>query len=252
MGGAAARSLIVTGSGRGIGAATARLAARRGWAVCVNYRERAETAEGVVAEIIAQGGKAIAVRADTSDEAAVISMFEQTAAELGPVAGLVNNVGIPGRIGRVEDLDLAMLRRVLEINVVGSFLCAREAVRRMSTRHGGEGGAIVNLSSMGAETGSPGELVHYAAAKGAIESFTRGLAREVAMEGIRVNAVSPGLIETEIHAEAGDADRLVRYATRMPMARAGRPEEVAEAIIWFLSDAASYVTATILPVAGGR
>jgi NAD(P)-dependent dehydrogenase (short-subunit alcohol dehydrogenase family) len=247
-----AGSLIVTGSGRGIGAATARLAARHGWAVCVNYRERADTARAVVAEIAAGGGRAVAIRADTTDETAVKGMFEETAQELGPVRGLVNNVGIPGRIGRVEDIDPAMLRRVLDVNVVGSFLCAREAVRRMSTRHGGKGGAIVNLSSMGAETGSPGELVHYAAAKGAIESFTRGLAREVATEGIRVNAVSPGLIETGIHAEAGDAGRLSRYATRMPMERAGRPEEVAEAIVWFLSGAASYVTATILPVAGGR
>jgi NAD(P)-dependent dehydrogenase (short-subunit alcohol dehydrogenase family) len=247
-----AASLIVTGSGRGIGAATARLAAGRGWAVCVNYRERADSAEAQVAAIAADGGRAIAVRADTSDEAAVAAMFDRAAAELGPVRGLVNNVGIPGRIGRVEDLDMAMFRRVLEVNVIGTAICAREAVRRMSTRHGGPGGAIVNLSSMGAETGSPGELVHYAAAKGAVESFTRGLAREVATEGIRVNAVSPGLIDTEIHAEAGDAERVARYATRMPMARVGRPEEVAEAILWFLSDAASYVTATILPVAGGR
>lgn len=245
-------TLIVTGSGRGIGAATARLAAGRGWPVCVNYRERADSAEALVAAIAAGGGRAIAVRADTSDEASVAAMFDRAAAELGPVRGLVNNVGIPGRIGRVEDLDMAMFRRVLEVNVIGTAICAREAVRRMSTRHGGPGGAIVNLSSMGAETGSPGELVHYAAAKGAVESFTRGLAREVATEGIRVNAVSPGLIDTEIHAEAGDAERVARYASRMPMARVGRPEEVAEAILWFLSDAASYVTATILPVAGGR
>jgi NAD(P)-dependent dehydrogenase (short-subunit alcohol dehydrogenase family) len=245
-------SLIVTGSGRGIGAATARLAAGRGWAVCVNYRERADSAEALVADIRAAGGRAIAVRADTADEAAVAALFDRTAAELGPVRGLVNNVGIPGRIGRVEDLDMAMFRRVLEVNVIGTAICAREAVRRMSTRRGGPGGAIVNLSSMGAETGSPGELVHYAAAKGAVESFTRGLAREVATEGIRVNAVSPGLIDTEIHAEAGDADRVARYATRMPMARVGRPDEVAEAILWFLSEASSYVTATILPVAGGR
>jgi NAD(P)-dependent dehydrogenase (short-subunit alcohol dehydrogenase family) len=245
-------SLIVTGGGRGIGRATARLAAGRRWAVCVNYRERADSAEALVAEITAAGGRAIAVRADNVDEAAVAAMFDRTAAELGPVRGLVNNVGIPGRIGRVEDLDMAMFRRVLEVNVIGTAICAREAVRRMSTRHGGSGGVIVNLSSMGAETGSPGELVHYAAAKGAVESFTRGLAREVATEGIRVNAVSPGLIDTEIHAEAGDADRVARYATRMPMARVGRPDEVAEAILWFLSEAASYVTATILPVAGGR
>lgn len=245
-------TLIVTGSGRGIGAATARLAAQAGYPVCVNYRSKSESAEALVEAIKAEGGKAIAFKADTTDSDAVSKMFQTAADQLGPVSYLVNNVGIPGKIGRVEDLDMDMLRRVLEVNIVGTMICCKEAVRRMSTKHGGSGGAIVNLSSMGAETGSPGELVHYAAAKGGVESLTRGLAREVAQEGIRVNAVSPGLIATEIHAEAGDGDRVERYASRMPMARAGQPNEVAEAILWMLSDNASYVTATILPVAGGR
>ncbi len=247
-----AGTLIVTGSGRGIGASTAKLAAQAGYPVCVNYRSKSESAEAVVAEIKAAGGQAIAVQADTTDADAVANMFATAAAELGPVRYLVNNVGIPGRIGRVEDLDMDMLRRVLDVNIVGTMICCKEAVCAMSTKHGGTGGAIVNLSSMGAETGSPGELVHYAAAKGGVESLTRGLAREVAKEGIRVNAISPGLIATEIHAEAGDGDRVERYASRMPMARVGQPNEVAEAILWMLSDAASYVTATILPVAGGR
>jgi NAD(P)-dependent dehydrogenase (short-subunit alcohol dehydrogenase family) len=245
-------TVIITGSGRGIGAAAAILAARRGYAVCVNYRERAETADRVVAAIRTCGGKASAVAAENCVEADVRRLFDTAERELGPVRALVNNAGVPGRIGRVEDLELDTLRRVLDVNVVGTVLCAREAVRRMSTKRGGSGGAIVNVSSMASRTGSPGELVHYAAAKAAVETFNFGLAAEVASEGIRVNCVSAGLIETEIHAEAGDADRLRRYATRMPMARAGRPEEVAAAIVWLLSDEASYVTGATLPVAGGR
>jgi len=244
--------LIVTGGSRGIGAATAKLAGQRGYAVCVNYRSDDASAAAVVTAITADGGRAIAHRAANHDEAAVVAMFERVAEELGPPTHLVNNAGIPGRIGRVEALDLAMLRDVLEVNVVGTALCAREAVRRMSTAHGGRGGAIVNVSSLAAVTGSPNELVHNAAAKGAVESFTLGLAREVAQEGIRVNAVSLGLMATEIHAEAGDGERLQRYAGRMPMARAGQPEEAAEAILWLLSDTASYTTAAILPVSGGR
>jgi NAD(P)-dependent dehydrogenase (short-subunit alcohol dehydrogenase family) len=242
-------TLIITGSGRGIGAATAIRAAERGYAVCVNYRERREPAEAVVATIKQTGGTAIAVAAENCVEANVEHLFATAEHELGPVRALVNNAGVPGR---VEDLQLETLRRVLDVNVIGTMLCARAAVRRMSTKHGGSGGAIINVSSMASRTGSPGELVHYAAAKAAVETFNYGLAAEVAAEGIRVNCVAAGLIETEIHAEAGDADRLRRYATRMPMARAGKPEEVAAAILWLLSDEASYITGATLPVAGGR
>jgi NAD(P)-dependent dehydrogenase (short-subunit alcohol dehydrogenase family) len=245
-------TLIITGSGRGIGAATAIRAAERGYAVCVNYRERREPAEAVVAAIKQTGGTAIAVAAENCVETDVERLFATAERELGPVRALVNNAGVPGRIGRVEDLQLETLRRVLDVNVIGTVLCARAAVRRLSTKHGGSGGAIINVSSMASRTGSPGELVHYAAAKAAVETFNYGLAAEVAAEGIRVNCVSAGLIETEIHAEAGDADRLCRYATRMPMARAGKPEEVAAAILWLLSDEASYITGATLPVAGGR
>jgi len=245
-------TLIITGSGRGIGAATAIRAAERGYAVCVNYRERRGPAEAVVAAIKQSGGSAIAVAAENCVEADVERLFATAERELGPVRALVNNAGVPGRIGRVEDLQLETLRRVLDVNVIGTMLCARAAVRRLSTKRGGSGGGIVNVSSMASRTGSPGELVHYATAKAAVETFNYGLAAEVAAEGIRVNCVSAGLIETEIHAEAGDADRLRRYATRMPMARAGKPEEVAAAILWLLSDEASYVTGATLPVAGGR
>jgi NAD(P)-dependent dehydrogenase (short-subunit alcohol dehydrogenase family) len=245
-------SIIITGSGRGIGAATAVLAAQRGYAVCVNYRERRESADAVVATIRKSGGKACAVAAENCVETDVARLFDAAERELGPVRALVNNAGVPGRIGRVENLELDTLRRVLDVNVIGTVLCAREAVRRMSTRRGGSGGAIVNVSSMASRTGSPGELVHYAAAKAAVETFNYGLAAEVAAEGIRVNCVSAGLIATDIHAEAGDAERLHRYATRMPMARAGRPDEVAAVIVWLLSDEASYITGATLPVAGGR
>ena len=244
--------VLITGSGRGIGAATARLAAKRGYAVGVNYVADESSANRVVEDIRAAGGRALAVRADTSDEGDVQRLFEEVQARLGRLTALVNNAGVPGHIGRVEDLPLATLKRVFEVNVYGAFLCAREAIRAMSTRKGGAGGAIVNVSSMAAKTGSPGELVHYAAAKGALETFNYGLAAEVAQEGIRVNCVSCGLIETGIHAEAGDAERLQRYATRMPMGRAGKPEEVAAAILWLLSPEASYATGATLAVAGGR
>lgn len=245
-------TLIITGAGRGIGAATARLAARRGHRVCVNYVSQEAAAQAVVAAIRADGGQAVAVRADVSDPAQVETLFEQAAAAFGPVTHLVNNAGVPGRIGRVEALDPAVLRRTFEVNVYASFYCAQAFVRRASTKHGGRGGAIVNVSSMASRTGSPGELVHYAAAKAALEAFNYGFASEVAAEGIRVNAVACGLIQTDIHAEAGDASRLERYATRMPMQRAGQPLEVAQAIVWLLSGEASYITGAVLPVAGGR
>jgi NAD(P)-dependent dehydrogenase (short-subunit alcohol dehydrogenase family) len=245
-------TLLITGAGRGIGAATARTAAKAGYRVCVNYASNATAAAEVVQSIRAAGGVAASVRADVADRNEVERLFDETEYTLGPITHLVNNAGVPGRIGRVEDLESGVLRRTFDVNVFAAIYCAQAFVRRASTRHGGRGGAMVNVSSMASRTGSPGELVHYAAAKAALETFNYGLAAEVAAEGIRVNAVSCGLIETGIHAEAGDAGRLQRYATRMPMQRAGKPEEVAEAIVWLLSEAASYVTGAVLPVAGGR
>jgi NAD(P)-dependent dehydrogenase (short-subunit alcohol dehydrogenase family) len=247
-----APSIIITGSSRGIGAATALLAARRGWSVGVNYASNREAADAVVAGIRAEGGRAVAVQADNSRRDDVERLFDHVTQELGPVGALVNNAGVPGRICRVEQLSEATLRRTLDVNVVGAFLCAQAFLRRASTRHGGSGGAIVNVSSMAARTGSPGELVHYAAAKAALEAFNYGLAAEVAQDGIRVNAVSLGLFATDIHATAGDADRLQRYAARMPMGRPGQPLEAAQAIVWLLSQEASYITGATLPVAGGR
>ncbi|MGK9231491.1 SDR family oxidoreductase [Inquilinus limosus] len=237
--------LIVTGGGRGIGAAVARRTARDGWAVCVNYRADAAAAEAVVAEIAAAGGRAVAVPADVSREDEIRTLFDRAEAVFGPVQGLVNNAGITGRNGVLADLEAETLRRVVDVNLVGPILCAREAVRRF--RAAGTKGAIVSLSSIAAQTGSPGEYVHYAATKGAIESFTIGLGRELAAEGIRVNAVSPGMIRTEIHAPG----RLERVTARIPAGRPGEPEEIAEAVAWLLSDAARYATATVLKVAGG-
>ncbi len=240
--------MIVTGAGRGIGAATARLGAERGYAVAINYRGSKEQAEALAAEIAAGGGRAIAVQGDVAKEADAVRLFETVDNVLGPVTALVNNAGITGPTRRVADIDYETLRSVLDINVIGSFLCAREAVRRMSTARGGGGGAIVNISSRASEIGGGGEFVIYGASKGAIDTFTVGLAREVAAEGIRVNAVNPGLIDTEIH----EGDRLARIAPSVPMARAGTAEEVAEAVLWLLSDAASYVTGAFIHVSGGR
>lgn len=245
-------TLIVTGASRGIGAATAICAAQRGYAVCVNYAERGDRAEAVVATIRLAGGTAAAIRADVSDERAVVALFDESIAQLGPLVGLVNNAGITGPLGPLASAETATIRRVLDINLLGTILCAREAVRRMSTETGGAGGAIVNVSSRAAQYGSPGDYVHYAASKAAVETITTGLAREVAGVGIRVNCVSCGFMDTEMHAATGDAGRLQRHAAQVPMHRAGRPEEAAAAILWLLSDEASYSTGAIIAVSGGR
>jgi len=244
-------TLVVTGGGRGIGAATARLAARHGYAVCVNYVRDAKAAATVVADIEAAGGRALAVQGDVAAEADVVRLFE-SAQRLGPVTGLVNNAGILEVQGRLEDMSADRLARVFATNITGSFLCAREAVRRMSTRHGGRGGAIVNVSSMAARLGAPGEYIDYAAAKGAIDTLTIGLARELAEEGIRVNAVRPGVIRTDIHSSGGEPGRVDRVKSLIPMKRGGEPEEVARAILWLLSDDSSYSTGTFIDVSGGR
>ena len=244
--------MVVTGGSRGIGAATALMGALRGYAVCVNYTSNARAAASVVERIDALGGRAMAVQADVASESDVVRLFETVDRELGRVSALVNNAGILGLQMRVEQMDAARLSRVLATNVTGSFICAREAIRRMSTRHGGSGGAIVNVSSMGARLGSPGEYVDYAASKGAIDTFTVGLARELATEGIRVNAVRPGIIDTDIHASGGMPDRVERMKEFVPMKRGGTADEVAESILWLLSDAAAYVTGAIVDVSGGR
>lgn len=242
-----AKVMIVTGGGRGIGAATARLAAKQGYAVCVNYARDRASAEAVAKEI---GG--IAVRADVAVESQVVSLFEESDRRLGKVAVLVNNAGIVDKSARVDELTAERIERMFAVNVTGSFLCAREAVKRMSTRHGGKGGSIVNLSSAAARIGSPGMYVDYAAAKGAIDVFTLGLSKEVGPEGIRVNAIRPGVIHTDIHASGGDPGRADRIGAAAPLGRAGEPEEIARAILWLASDEASYVTGAILDVAGGR
>jgi NAD(P)-dependent dehydrogenase (short-subunit alcohol dehydrogenase family) len=245
-------TLLVTGASRGIGAATARLAAARGWAVCVNYRQDRGAAEAVVADIETGGGRAVAVAADVGSEADVVRLFEACDRELGPVTALVNNAAILETQMRVDQMDAARLHRVFAANVIGTLLCSREAIRRMSTRHGGPGGAIVNVSSVAARLGSPGEYVDYAATKGAVDTATLGLAREVAGEGIRVNAVRPGFIYTDIHASGGEPERVDRVKTTIPMQRGGSVDEVAYAILWLLSDEASFTTGAILDVGGGK
>ena len=244
--------IIVTGGSRGIGAATAQIAAARGYAVCITYRERKDAADEVVDAILLAGGQAIAVAADVAQEEQVVQLFETVDRELGRVTALVNSAGILERQMRVQDMDAGRINRIFATNVTGSFLCAREAIRRMSTLRGGAGGAIVNLSSAAARIGSPGEYVDYAASKGAIDSFTLGLSKEVAHEGIRVNAVRPGVIHTDIHASGGEPGRVERVKESIPMQRGGQVDEVALAIMWLLSDEASYTTGALLDVAGGR
>lgn len=244
--------VLITGSGRGIGAATALLAAKKGWAVCVNYVAKADRAEKVVAEIRQGGGKAIAVQADTAKEEDVKRLFEACDAGLGRLTALVNNAGITGRAGRLESFDAATMRRVLDVSVVGTMLCTQEAVKRMSTKSGGQGGAIVNVSSVAAQLGGANQWIPYAAAKGAVNSITIGAAKEFAAEGIRVNAIMPGLIQTEIHAEAGVGDRLAKVIPQVPMGRIGTAEECAQAILWLMSGEAAYMVGTNLLISGGR
>jgi len=244
--------MLITGASRGIGAATARLAAHRGYALCLNYHQRADAANAVLEQVRGLGVTAIAVQADVADETQVLHMFEAIDREFGRLDVLVNNAGMLEQQMRLEQMDAARWTRVLGGNVIGSFLCAREAIKRMSTRHGGRGGAIVNLSSVAARLGAPGEYIDYAAAKGAIDSMTLGLAKEVASEGIRVNAVRPGVIHTDIHAAGGEPDRVERVKASVPMGRGGQAEEIAEAILWLASEQASYTSGALLDVAGGR
>lgn len=244
--------ILVTGGSRGIGAATCRLAAERGYAVCVNYRSNRAAADAVVGEIERRGGRAVAAQGDVSSEADVVRLFQTVDATLGPLTALVNNAGIIDQQTRVEEIDAARVTRLFATNVTGAFVCAREAVRRMSTAKGGAGGAIVNVSSRAAQLGSPGEYVDYAASKAALDALTIGLAKEVAREGIRVNGVRAGIIATEIHATGGEPGRVARLGPQLPMGRGGEAIEVARAILWLLSDEASYTTGSFVDVAGGR
>jgi len=246
------RILVITGGDRGIGAATARLAADQGYAVCINYRKDKKSADALVEEIKADGGHAIAVGADVSLESDVENLFSVVDKQLGSITALVNNAGILERQIRVEDVDAARLNRIFAVNVIGSFLCARAAVKRMSIKHGGRGGAIVNVSSAASRLGAAGEYVDYASSKGAIDTMTIGLSREVAGEGIRVNAVRPGFIYTDMHASGGEPGRVDRIKDSLPMKRGGQPAEVANAILWLLSGEASYTTGTFIDLAGGK
>ncbi len=246
------RVLLVTGASRGIGAATVRLAATRGYDVAINYTSNAKAAEAVVADAERAGARAVAIQADVAQEADVERLFAETERRLGPLWGLVNNAGIVGRASRLDAADAATIKSVIDLNVLGAFLCARAAVRRLSTKNGGQGGVIVNISSGAATLGSPNEFIWYAASKAAVDTLTIGLSREVAREGIRVNSVAPGLVDTDIHDMTGVPDRVAAMRPNIPLGRAGTPEEIAETILFLLSDAASYVTGAVLRVAGGR
>jgi NAD(P)-dependent dehydrogenase (short-subunit alcohol dehydrogenase family) len=245
-------TVLVTGASGGIGAEVARLASGRGLPVAVHYLHNKKAAEALVAKIISAGGRAFAIQADIGREQDVVRLFDAAARELGPVTGLVNSAGVVGGLTRVENVSAAALEEVFRVNVIGTILCCREAVRRMSTAHGGSSGSIVNVSSIASRIGGAGEWVHYAASKGAVDSFTLGLAREVAAEGIRVNAVSPGIVATDLHAKSGAPERLERLAPGIPMKRPGTPNEIAQAILWLLSEAPAYITGSILEIGGGR
>lgn len=246
------RAAIVTGGSRGIGAAIAKLLGANGYSVAVNYAQDEAAARGVLDHLTRAGSRAVGIQGDISREADILRLFEIAERELGPIRALVNNAAVTGTFARVEKADAAALAHMLAVNVSGTILCSREAVRRMSTKRGGSGGAIVNISSIAARTGSAGEWVHYAASKGAVNTFTIGLAREVAAEGIRVNAVAPGLVDTQLHAANGEPGRLARLSPTIPMQRAATPDEIAQGVLWLLSDAASYTTGSILEIGGGR
>jgi NAD(P)-dependent dehydrogenase (short-subunit alcohol dehydrogenase family) len=248
----AGKVLLVTGGGRGIGAATCRLAAEAGYRVAVNFAANEAAAAALVQTIESAGGEAFAIRGDVGNEADVLKMFEAVDRRFGPLNALVNNAGVVDRKSRVDEMNVARLERMMRINIIGSFLCTREAVKRMSTRHGGKGGMIVNVSSVAAVLGGPNDYVDYAASKGAIDTFTIGLSKEVATEGIRVNAVRPGIIDTEIHASGGQPDRVAAMRDLVPMKREGTADEVARAILWLLSNEATYITGALLNVSGGR